>query len=81
MSLEKLYTICWEHSDIQIEVEKILKQDEPGKYVLMDGRIEHVTISNAACSIRGFVVVVVVVVFLFYVHGKHPRSCQDGQLT
>ena len=27
------------------------------------------------------VVVVVVVVLLFYVHGKHPRSCRDGQLT
>ena len=26
-------------------------------------------------------VVVVVVVLLFYVHGKHLRSCQDGQLT
>ena len=25
--------------------------------------------------------VVVVVVLLFYVHGKHQRSCQDGQLT
>ena len=25
--------------------------------------------------------VVVVVVFLFYVHGKHLRSCRDGQLT
>ena len=25
--------------------------------------------------------VVVVVVLLFYVHGKHLRSCQDGQLT
>ena len=23
----------------------------------------------------------VVVVLLFYVHGKHLRSCQDGQLT
>ena len=22
-----------------------------------------------------------VVVLLFYVHGKHPRSCRDGQLT
>ena len=22
-----------------------------------------------------------VVVLLFYVHGKHLRSCQDGQLT
>ena len=27
------------------------------------------------------VVVVVVVVVLFYVHGKHLRSCRDGQLT
>ena len=32
--------------------------------------------------IGGFVVVVVVVVvLLFYVHGKHLRSCQDGQVT
>ena len=22
-----------------------------------------------------------VVALLFYVHGKHPRSCRDGQLT
>ena len=28
-----------------------------------------------------FVVVVVVVAMLFYVHGKHLRSCRDGQLT
>ena len=27
------------------------------------------------------VVQVVVVVLLFYVHGKHLRSCRDGQLT
>ena len=27
------------------------------------------------------VVVVVVVVLLFFVHGKHLRSCRDGQLT
>ena len=26
-------------------------------------------------------VVVVVVVLLFYIHGKHLRSCRDGQLT
>ena len=25
--------------------------------------------------------VVVVVVLLFYIHGKHLRSCRDGQLT
>ena len=30
----------------------------------------------ACCNI-----VVVVVVLLFYVHGKHLRSCRDGQLT
>ena len=29
----------------------------------------------------GYIVVVVVVVLLFYVHGKHLRSCRDGQLT
>ena len=28
-----------------------------------------------------FKIVVVVVVLLFYVHGKHLRSCRDGQLT
>ena len=28
-----------------------------------------------------FTGVVVVVVLLFYVHGKHLRSCRDGQLT
>ena len=26
-------------------------------------------------------IVVVVVALLFYVHGKHLRSCWDGQLT
>ena len=29
--------------------------------------------------LEGFVVVVVAL--LFYVHGKHLRSCRDGQLT
>ena len=29
----------------------------------------------------GLLCVVVVVVLLFYVHGKHLRSCRDGQLT
>ena len=28
-----------------------------------------------------FQYIVVVVVLLFYVHGKHLRSCRDGQLT
>ena len=30
---------------------------------------------------KNSLVVVVVVELLFYVHGKHLRSCQDGQLT
>ena len=30
---------------------------------------------------RGGGRVVVVVLLLFYVHGKHLRSCRDGQLT
>ena len=32
-------------------------------------------------DINNIVVVVAVVVLLFYVHGKHLRSCRDGQLT
>ena len=33
--------------------------------------------ANRAADKSGFVVVVL----LFYVHGKHLRSCRDGQLT
>ena len=42
----------------------------------------HETLSEL-CPFYDFanIVVVVVVVLLFYVHGKHLRSCQDGQLT
>ena len=29
----------------------------------------------------GEILRIVVVVLLFYVHGKHLRSCRDGQLT
>ena len=32
-------------------------------------------------NIKGFCCIVVVVALLFYVHGKHLRSCRDGQLT
>ena len=28
-----------------------------------------------------YMIIVVVVALLFYVHGKHLRSCRDGQLT
>ena len=34
-----------------------------------------------AVGVGGGCLVVVVVVLLFYVHGKHLRSCRDGQLT
>ena len=30
---------------------------------------------------KGIQVVVVVVVLLFYVHGKHLKSCRDGQFS
>ena len=33
------------------------------------------------CSVSLFIVVLYCIVLLFYVHGKHLRSCQDGQLT
>ena len=32
-------------------------------------------------SKRAYQLAKVVVVLLFYVHGKHGRSCRDGQLT
>ena len=32
-------------------------------------------------ALRGPAMKVVVVALLFYVHGKHLRSCRDGQLT
>ena len=37
-----------------------------------------VNILNIATYTSRFIVVVVL---LFYVHGKHLRSCRDGQLT
>ena len=33
------------------------------------------------CRLAKWCIVVVVVRLLFYVHGKHLRSCRDGQLT
>ena len=37
---------------------------------------------STALAVGGVVWIVVVVVgLLFYVHGKHLRSCRDGQLT
>ena len=41
-----------------------------------------IEIDNSTVSNREIItLVVVVVVLLFYVQGKHLRSCQDGQLT
>ena len=37
-------------------------------------------LSVVTCE-RTFIKNIVVVVLLFYVHGKHRRSCRDGQLT
>ena len=38
-------------------------------------------IPGAISLLCNSLVVVVVVALLFYVHGKHLRSCGDGQLT
>ena len=46
-------------------------------YILVD-------CSTVICWMSLFVILEVsglVVVLLFYVHGKHLRSCRDGQLT
>ena len=37
--------------------------------------------SEVNCFLKLVVTVVVVVVLLFYVHGKHLRSCRNGQFT
>ena len=39
------------------------------------------SVDKMAKTDKGPPLVVVVVVLLFYVHGKHLRSCRDGQLT
>ena len=39
---------------------------------------QHAPRLSAIASLYGLVVVVV---FLFYVHSKHVRSCPDGQLS
>ena len=36
---------------------------------------------TSSFEIMGLFVCDFVVVLLFYVHGKHIRSCRDGQLT
>ena len=38
-------------------------------------------VPRLAILIPKYYTVVVVVALLFYVHGKHLRSCRDGQLT
>ena len=37
--------------------------------------------SEGFLSNMGMAAIFVVVALLFYVHGKHLRSCRDGQLT
>ena len=47
-------------------------------------RIPSILMDSLPLSFYGLIclkLVVVVVALLFYVHGKHLRSCRDGQLT
>ena len=42
----------------------------------------YLSIGNYALGcIFQMIPIIVVVALLFYVHGKHLRSCRDGQLT
>ena len=51
---------------------------EPMKGQKADNKIKKKIINTVSyCEF----IVVVVVALLFYVHGKHLRSCRDGQLT
>ena len=47
----------------------------------LESNIIATAILYVEAAICYYVLVVVVVVLLFYVHGKHLRSCRDGQLT
>ena len=55
-------------SEFTFHVRRILLRPRPGDVVY---------VSKVTCGL----VVVAVVDVLFYVHGKHLRSCRDGQLT
>ena len=43
-----------------------------------EATVERISVCN---TIEKLTSKIVVVVLLFYVHGKHLRSCRDGQLT
>ena len=51
--------------------------------VLMPSRQIQNYLQTSLSQIHGYkrVKIVVVVLLLFYVHGKHLTSCRDGQLT
>ena len=51
-----------------------------GKHAWVDS-LEVAKAENLSISPCTFVQYFVVVVLLFYVHGKHLRSCRDVQLT
>ena len=39
------------------------------------------TLGDKEADAVNHILVLVVVALLFYIHGKHLRSCRDGQLT
>ena len=79
-----MYVVCRVHGHIAQSVECLTQKPEvTDSYPVRP----HTFVSPSANSRRAIVNtsesmwVVVVVVLLFYVHGKHLRSCRDGQLT
>ena len=60
---------------------EILKKISENAQKLNDLQVEYRKFQVCSLLIFGVSLITVVVVLLFYVHGKHLRSCRDGQLT
>ena len=68
-----------EEQELEALVESLDKTCTSYKRVISAEKTKLMT--NSANDIQREIKVVVVVALLFYVHGKHLRSCRDGQIT
>ena len=62
-------------------LESVIYINQNKKAVLIEIKSFVTTKNRLLCPLAWTSHVVVVVALLFYVHGKHLRSCRDGQLT
>ena len=62
-----------------------MKNDEPeitlAAQVMIQARYDAQPLEHKSTANPSNQTVVAIVVLLFYIHGKHLRSCRDGQLT